>query len=246
MNFQEETLMAYVDGELDAATRGAVEAAMASDPQVAAAVARQRDLQAQLRAAFGGVVDETVPARLIAAARASPAGTSASVSGIAAARDARQASAQRKWSLPEWSAIAASLLLGVIVSRVALHGGAENSVIAKDGRMIAGGTLAAALNTQPAGAAADSAVQVVATFRAKSGGYCRTFTTGESAGLACRSTDDWSVRALAPTENAAANGDYRMAATPLPPAIAQAVAATIDGAAFDAEQETAVRERGWE
>ena len=245
MTFQEETLMAYADGELDAATRTAIEAAMASDPQVAAAVARHRALQAKLSDAFGGVIDETVPAHLIAAARTSPASASTPVSDIAAARDARQASARRKWSWPEWGAIAASLLLGVIVSRVASNGGADDSIIAKDGRVVAGGTLAAALNAQSGGAVPDSAVQIVASFRAKNGEYCRTFKTGESAGMACHDANDWSVRALAQNETATATGDYRMAATSLPPAIAQAAAAAIDGEALDAEQENVVRQRGW-
>lgn len=245
MNFSDETLMAYADGELDAATRSAVETAMAGDPQVAAVVARHRALQAKLGSAFGHVIDETVPARLTAAARTSPASASAAVSDIATARESRQTGAKRKWSLPEWSAIAASLLLGVIVSRVALNGGGEDAIVAKDGRMIAGGVLAAALDRQPGGAAPDSAVHVVASFRAKGGEYCRTFKTRESAGMACRSTDGWSVAALAQNENAATTGDYRMAATSLPPAIAQAVAATIEGEALDAEEETAVRARGW-
>ena len=36
MKFSDETLMAYADGELDAATRAAIEDEMAHDPQIAA------------------------------------------------------------------------------------------------------------------------------------------------------------------------------------------------------------------
>ena len=42
MTFSEEVLMAYADDELDAPTRAAVDAAMASDPQIARRIARQR------------------------------------------------------------------------------------------------------------------------------------------------------------------------------------------------------------
>ena len=41
MTFTDETLSAYVDGELDAATRAALEGAMATDPQLAQRLARQ-------------------------------------------------------------------------------------------------------------------------------------------------------------------------------------------------------------
>lgn len=243
MKLPEETLMAYADGELDADTRNAVEAAMATDPQVAAEIARHRALRAKLNAAFDGAIHEPVPDRLIAAARTAPAGPGAQVSDIGAARDARKPLPQRKWSWPEWGAIAASLLVGVIVSRVALDAGSADSIIAKNDGMVAGGALASALNSQPAGTAG-SKVQIVASFRAKSGEYCRAFAIDALAGMACRGSDDWRVRALAQRESAAA-GDYRMAATALPAPIAQAVAATMAGEALDADEEAAARARDW-
>ena len=47
MTFSDQTLSAYVDGELDAATRAALEAAMAGDPTLAGRIARQRALRGQ-------------------------------------------------------------------------------------------------------------------------------------------------------------------------------------------------------
>ena len=49
MTFSEETLIAYADGELDAATRAALEAALASDPQLAQRIERHRALRARPR-----------------------------------------------------------------------------------------------------------------------------------------------------------------------------------------------------
>ena len=69
MNFSDETVMAYADGELDAASRAALEAAMATDPQLARRVARQRALRARLRAALDPVLDEPLPERLLASVR---------------------------------------------------------------------------------------------------------------------------------------------------------------------------------
>jgi anti-sigma factor RsiW len=52
MNFDDETLMAYADGELDGTARAAVEAAMAADAALAERVARHHELRRRLQAAF--------------------------------------------------------------------------------------------------------------------------------------------------------------------------------------------------
>src|SRR5688572_6752301 len=100
MKFPPETLMAYADGELDADTRRAIEAEMAVDPQVAQEVERHRALRAQVGGAFAGVLDEPMPDRLLRAAKKSPASTSEQP--------------PRRWSWPEWTSIAASLLIGIL------------------------------------------------------------------------------------------------------------------------------------
>src|SRR5262245_48269399 len=95
MKFSQETLMAYADGELDAQTRRDVEAAMAADPQVAQEIEKHRALRADVDQAFAGILAEQVPDRLLRAAKKTPAAP------------------RRQWALPEWSAIAASLVIGV-------------------------------------------------------------------------------------------------------------------------------------
>ena len=57
MKFSQEDLMAYADGELDAETRAAVEAAMAEDPSIAAEVARHRALRDRVHGAFAGTLE---------------------------------------------------------------------------------------------------------------------------------------------------------------------------------------------
>ena len=64
MRFSDETLMAYADGELDPQERAAIEEAMRDDPAIANAVANHRALRADVAAAFAGILDEPVPARL--------------------------------------------------------------------------------------------------------------------------------------------------------------------------------------
>jgi anti-sigma factor RsiW len=68
-DIDDDELMAYVDGELSARRRRAIERLMARDPLVARKVDALRDQVAHLRRAFGPVLDEPVPARLLHSAR---------------------------------------------------------------------------------------------------------------------------------------------------------------------------------
>ena len=117
MIFSDETLMAYVDGELDAEARAAVDAAIATDPVVAQRVARQRALRTALRSAFDGVLAEPVPQSLVDAARSAPTSVRApNVADLPSARAARTKSypstspSRVSWS--QWGTIAASLSSG--------------------------------------------------------------------------------------------------------------------------------------
>jgi anti-sigma factor RsiW len=60
-------LMAYVDGEIDAATAREVERAIVADPAIAARARLLRDTAAYSRAAFAEVLHEEIPERLMAA-----------------------------------------------------------------------------------------------------------------------------------------------------------------------------------
>ncbi len=251
MTISDETLMAYADGELDAAAGAAVEAAMQEDPEIAERVARHRALRETMRGAFSAVLNEPVPDRLVAAARGQKAAPGNAVTDLSVARETarrRSSAAPRGW---QPAAMAASLLLGLGLGFLAWHG-SRSALIQQDasGGLIAGATLAEALSSQLSG---DQAVQRVAvaglSFRNKSGNYCRTFSltgTDASSGLACREGSDWRIEALAQSLRAAANsGNYRTAASEDAPAIRAAVEASIDGEPLDHAGEVAARRAGW-
>jgi hypothetical protein len=233
MKFSHEMLMAYADGELDAQTRQAIEAEMAADPLVAAAVERQRAMRAEVGAAFAGVLDEPVPDRL-----------------LRAATKAKALPQRRTWSWPEWTSIAASLLIGVLVGRALLQPpSASGGIIAAgtDGRIVASGQLAQALSQQLS-SEDGSGIDIGLTFRSKSGEYCRTF--GARAGMnvvgfACRDADLWRVDMLSTAPPTTTGGDYRMASTQLPAPIVQAIAERMQGEALDADEEAIARQRSW-
>jgi hypothetical protein len=239
MKFSDEELMAYADGELDAAQREQIERAMQDDPAVAAAVARHQSLRGDVFAAFAGVLDEPVPSRL----QPEPAVPDE----LAAARARREA--RRHWGLPHWAAMAASLAVGVFAGLLGTRQAPSpnDALLTADasGRLIARGVLAEALSRQLASEPSTAAVQPGISFIAKDGNYCRSFTAQASAGLACRSGESWVVPLLQETE-AAPQGAVRQAAAPLPPAILDAIDQRISGEALDATAERAARERGWQ
>lgn len=252
MTFDDDTLMAYADGELDPQQRAAIELAMRQDPAIAAAVARHRALRQDVFAAFAGVLDEPVPARL-----QPPAG--ARVHDIDAARGARAQAQQRKeeparrraW--PQWGAMAASLAVGVFAGllgpRVLDAGSGAGSTAGVDlargpgGELTATGRLARALDRQLAQERGAGDVQVGLSFLGRDGSYCRTFRLGGSGGLACRQADAWRIPVLA--DAPAQGGDYRQAGADIPPAVLDAVDERIAGATLDATAERSARDRGW-
>lgn len=252
MRFSEETLMAYVDDELDAAARVAVEAAMTTDPELKRYVERQLVLRAKLRAAFDHVLDEPVPERLLEAARTAPSGArDTGIADLAAARAAKTERSKRRWALPEWGAMAASLVVGLFIGQAVLRSPQSGPLSTRDGHLVAQGALAQTLTSQLASnQPGDAAVQIGVSFRDKSGDYCRTFLVRSAeplAGLACREDDDWRMEVLTQGAPATANaGGYRMAGAELPEAVFRAVEAKIAGEPLDADQEAAAQRADWQ
>lgn len=250
MKFSQEILMAYADGELDAATRRAVEAALQTDGEIAREIERHRALRSDLQAAYEGSLTEPVPERLIESARTSPAG-SPQVADLAAARAARIRTEQRaRWSWPQLTAVAASLLIGIIAGRTWLQApvpGLADLIAMNDGSILASRALAHALNEQGSGDET-GAVWIGSSFRAKSGEYCRTFATRRErsvAGFACKHAQSWRVQALAEIARPEVGGNYRMASTALPASVLLAIDAVMEGEALDAQEEAAAIRGGW-
>jgi len=249
VTFPDEVLMAYADGELDASTRAAVEAAMASDPEMARRISQHKALRNRVSSAFNRLLDEPVPARLLTTARNEhPSGRPGARQGNVVPIRGRQA---RRWTWPQWTAIAASLIIGVVVGRLALMRTESPGLLAmRGGRMLAAGMLADALSQQLAGdQTATAPVRIGVSFRSKTGEYCRTFSLRQPAalaGLACRAPDGWRLGVLARTESpGGSSGAYRQAASPMPPAVIAAVASQIAGEPLDAHAEAAARGRHW-
>lgn len=248
MKLSNEVVMAYVDGELDADDSAMVERAMRDDAEVASAVASARALRDRIRQAYAPVLDEPVPARLLAAANAgieSPAGDSGNVVPLRLS-SAATAPPGRAWRLPHWAALAASLLLGVLMAPLLSPKRSPAMLDSSGGALVAAGELARTLGTRIAADRAQGVVAVGLSFRGADGRYCRTFTLGGAGamtGLACRDDQAWRVVALG--ESRSDVGELRRATSALPPAILAEVDARLRGEPLDEEGERKARDAGW-
>jgi hypothetical protein len=227
----DERLFAWLDGELAPAEAAEMEAKVAADPQLQRLAEQHRALGARLRGVFDPIAAAPVPERLQAALR-----PSAELIDFAAAKRVRTMP-----SLPQWIAMAATLVLGLFAGTMVPQRG-NAPVEVQGGKIYAAATLNQALDTQLASAPTGD-VRIGMTFRGQAGEICRSFTGQASSGLACRSGGRWQVRGLF-TVPEGEGGDYRMAAG-MDPNLAALVDSTMTGEPFDAAAEKTAKDRGW-
>jgi hypothetical protein len=237
MSFSDETLAAYVDGELDPAAAAEIEEAARQDPRIEERIARYRALRNRLQAAYAAELDEPVPDRLLAALQNPAPRPSTAVADLAA-----------RWRY----SLAASVLIAVGAGFFAWRYSHPASMENMDGTLIARGALATGLSDQlsgpvPSGSGpSGSTVRIGLSFVAKSGNYCRTFSLSTDAGLACRRAGRWEILALEKGVSAEGAGSgFRTASSAMPAKVLEAVERQMAGEPLDRAGEIAARGNGW-
>ncbi|GGY82711.1 anti-sigma factor family protein [Pseudoduganella plicata] len=265
MTFSDETLMAYADGELDAATRHAVEAACTRDAALARRIEHYKMRRANVFAGFAPG-DDASRRRV----RPLPPGRTATVVSLDAVRARREASQQaaRKasrapgWSWREWSALGAVLVLAGLAGKFGIDYLHEDDirsdlVTSRDGTLVAQGRLAAALEQQPSAPSlrgavpATGAVRIGMSFVSTEGGYCRSFASGNGSGqidgLACKAGAEWRIPVLVQNPRPAAAGTARAAIVDaMPSQVELSIEQRMSGEALDAKAEAAAMHRNWQ
>lgn len=238
MKYTDETLMAYADGELDDITRAGIDRAMREDEVLAARVAQHRALRASVAAAFAPIAREPVPQRLRDTVPSLPP----HVTPIDIARAARDAKKQAPARRPLWQlgGMAAALMVGVLAGRQTAGPGSD--IASSGGVLVAQAGLEQALSTQLAASGAQDGTRIGVSFVSKQGTYCRSFTQGQTAGLACHEGGRWTLPVVA--QAGVGEAAYRQASA-MPAAVLEAIDERIAGEALDASQEQAAASSGW-
>ena len=246
MKIDDRKLIAYVDGELDAVGRAQVEAAVAADPVLGVRLEEHRLLRSKVAGAYAGVAQESVPAQLMAAAQAAAKVDPDNVVKLADRRKPPPvAKPPVKVSLPAWSSVAATLMVGVVAGYLISQQNAGVLAPSMDGSLVARGGLARALNNNLS--ASSGPARLGLSFKTSDGRYCRTFQADPQriAGIACREGPRWIARMTTAAPAPTKTHDYRMAASATAPAVLAAVDGMIEGEPLDRAGEMAAKARRW-
>ena len=237
MDLNDELLCAYLDGELADAERAAFETALAADAGARLRLARLREADAQLKAAYP-LIPTADNDPLAAAILAHKPGEPFRMPARAEVHVLRPQPA-RWFQRPVWRGALAASFAAAIVGLVVVNRGADG---------LPDAALVAALDSTPSGAMArdgSSVTRMVLSFRADDGRWCRVFEQNDGAreGLACHGDDGWQVLALEAGTGGGSVDEMRPAGSNV--AIDQLMDRLGGSDALDAEQERALITGRW-
>jgi anti-sigma factor RsiW len=213
--FDDRTLMAFADGELDDETAAAVEKAMETDDDLAGRVALFLDTRVRAKEALQPLLDEPVPEALGQSVRrmadeAKQRGASRDegtarvvVSGLPGGRVLPLR--QRRWVMPLAASVAAAAVavvfgIGGYLAGIGTGGAPQGlGVAGLDSPALSEALGRVASGEQAVLADSGDRIRAVASFRDANGALCREFEVDTAAGssvvsVACRADGAWSVR----------------------------------------------------
>ncbi len=266
----EQTLIAYLDAELDAAGMDAVEQALEADPSLRLRLQRLVVSGEQLRAAYAGVAEEAVPPQLVQAILSAPMPTPTPMP-IPPARANPVTPASPAWSLSSWLArwlgpaagpwmptalaSAAALGVGLWLGLAQAPGGEETLA---EHQPVNDRALLVALESLPSGRVVQAAgrqIELLASFEHHDGRICREFNSSQRngdgldhLGLACREpSGDWTLAVLSSEARPAdtTHGGYRTASDRQHETLDRYRQQHTQGQALDPTLEQALMQRGW-
>lgn len=271
--FSDKQLAAFLNGTLGDVEAAQIERAINSDPllaqraeTLALAADARADAAQQVRDAFAPVIDAHVPEHLAAIVGARQG---AEIVGFTprraegkvpfAANDSGAGLPRAAWHWPQFAAMAASLVVGVMIGGPLLTGSGGSGSVSNDGAMVlasadgayAAPAIASMLDTAPSGQAVELGAlgegEVVLTFRNLEGQLCRQFMVegagGTNDAVACAKGNgqDWQVEAMG--RRAEPIGEMRLAGGDAAVGVVAAVDAMIDSDPIVGADEQAELER---
>lgn len=242
----EETLLAYVDGQLDPARAAEVEARLADDPEARETVRVFRESAALLHGRFDAPLHQPIPERLLATLRDTPAG------GDETRDDDKVVSLTKRRRPVTFSAPTLAMAAGLALVigfgggylTLGLPGGDPDAAFLQ--QVLDGTASGVTVNT------ADAQLTPMATFRTTDGRYCREYeklTDRASTGIACRDADGrWQPQIEVAQTLLGRSGDaqYAPASGPDIDPLAEAGLALGAERSLTPEQEQVLLRNGWQ
>lgn len=261
MRWDDDTLVAYLDGQLSEDGCAQVEQALENDAVLSARLQALADSSELARRAFDPVLLEPVPPHLIASIWQAPDPRTRATPPKAPGLLERWRDVLRRGTRPRvWPVLASVAVLGLVASIGWQWQAADEASFAalQRGDVVRDPTLARALDTSPSGdvlQTADGVVEVLATFRQREGGgHCREFNristdrTRDELGIACRSGagQAWQLDFVATeTRGATDSTEYQTASDAQHEAADTFLHQRVQGGPLDTSEELALIERGW-
>ena len=235
MEYSDETLSAYIDGELPADEARSLEAEIQEDAKLAQRVENLRSVDAVLSEALSDVADEAVPEHIFA--MVTDARDQSKIVSLSTARP-------RSW-FQSPLAVAAAAAFGLAVGLVFTpRQMAESGAQIYAGSVEGGTPLYRALETLPSNTSENGLTPIV-TFATSDGRVCREITGPESRALACRSSDDWTVLAVTHEVSSAGGGTYETASASASIVFDVLAQELMHDAPMSAAQEQRLLEQNW-
>lgn len=261
----DETLIAYLDAELDPAGMDTVEQALEVHAALRQRLQRLVETGEQLRASYAGMAEETVPPRLVQAILAAPAPRTRSTPAASTPPTPRLS--LTGW-LSHWfgtvngpwrpTALASAAALGVgLWLGLSMLTGSESPRLAQH-QPVADRALLVALESLPSGRVVEAAgrqIELLASFEHRDGRICREFNSSlregepvDHLGLACREpSGGWTLAVLSSEERPAdaSHGGYRTASDHQHETLDRYRQQHTLGQALDPYYEQTLMQRGW-
>ena len=252
--FPDETIMAYVDGELGDEDRRAVEDYIASNPAAAARVRTFEVSGRSLARIYDDAMRQPVPAYLVETVRMAKVAPPVST-GLRA-----YLTGALGWvpaALPMTAALGCALLAGGVTGW-GLHvlsgpqRGSASEVTPGSGGLLAGADMQRVLDTLPSGRSAPVgnnphvAIKPVLSFLSQSGRYCRQYELAHFAGVSCRDPGgEWRIELHTPAPAQRGSNDAIAPAGGPASAVESAIDAMIKGDALGLDEEAQLIAKGW-
>jgi len=261
MTFDDNTLIAYLDGQLPDADYGPLEQALEHDEALRKRLQALADSSQLARRAFDPVLLEPVPPQLIAAIWRAPDPRARS---RRSSHGTTQPNGLLAWlglapGTRAWPSLASVLVLGlgVVLGWQLLSPADDARRALREGAPVTDEALALALEVSPSGRVlrtAGGAVEIMASFRLEGGGHCREFnrndpggTLGE-LGIACRNAQGgWQLELLVAEDRLAEPGPelYRTASDKQHEQADAFLLDRVQGPPLEEEEERSLIDRGW-